>query len=97
MKLQRVEDGGATGVRIIAGGYVHWCPGCNEAHFISDAWKFNGNMDRPTFSPSIKHGPAELRCCHYFLEGGELQFCSDSTHHLCGCTIPLPDLPEPWS
>lgn len=33
-----------------------WCPGCEEMHVISVApggWTFNGDYDRPTFSPSV--------------------------------------------
>lgn len=33
--------------------YLMWCPGCDEAHVINDTWQFDGNMERPTFSPSI--------------------------------------------
>jgi len=29
------------------------CPGCSCLHTISKAWSFNGDVDRPTFSPSI--------------------------------------------
>lgn len=37
---------------------VFWCPGCGEAHQITveggpHHWSFNGNVERPTFSPSI--------------------------------------------
>ncbi len=46
-KLRRAEGG------II----LFWCPGCNEAHQIrvegQGAWGFNGNGDRPTFTPSV--------------------------------------------
>jgi hypothetical protein len=33
-----------------------WCPGCDEMHVIVAApgrWTFDGNVDAPTFSPSI--------------------------------------------
>lgn len=33
-----------------------WCPGCNEAHVIDvgpSGWKWNGDAERPVFSPSI--------------------------------------------
>jgi Family of unknown function (DUF6527) len=36
------------------GRYFHWCPGCNELHALSDGWTFDGNLDRPTFTPSFK-------------------------------------------
>lgn len=39
------------------GGFLFWCPGCREAHAIriagSPVWKWNGNEDRPTFTPSL--------------------------------------------
>lgn len=35
-------------------GYSHWCPACEEMHVIFDNWKFDGNLDRPTFTPSVK-------------------------------------------
>ncbi|MGE5512372.1 MAG: DUF6527 family protein [Bacteroidota bacterium] len=42
-------------------GYSHWCPGCKQMHVIATApsrpgapvWSFDGNVDRPTFAPSI--------------------------------------------
>jgi hypothetical protein len=38
------------------GFYAHWCPGCEEMHALYDTWTFNGNVDKPSFSPSFKHG-----------------------------------------
>ena len=50
----------ARGVlRVIEGGKVgFWCPGCEEMHVVrvssgSGDWGFNGNYDRPTFTPSV--------------------------------------------
>lgn len=40
-------------VKRITGGYTFPCPGCNEDHEISDVWTFNGDIDSPTFSPSL--------------------------------------------
>lgn len=37
----------------ISNGYVHFCPGCKDAHVIPDTWACDGNMDSPTFSPSV--------------------------------------------
>ena len=36
------------------GDMSHWCPGCEEMHVIPDSWTFDGNLDRPTFNPSVK-------------------------------------------
>lgn len=30
-----------------------YCPGCQEAHAVNDTWGFNGDRERPTFTPSI--------------------------------------------
>lgn len=32
--------------------------------------------------------------CHYFIRGGKIEFCGDSTHNLSGQTVDLPDIPE---
>ena len=36
-------------------GYAHWCPGCEQMHTLPDSWKFDGNLENPTFTPSFKH------------------------------------------
>lgn len=41
-------------LRRVKGGYAHWCPACEEMHVIPDRWQFNGNAERPTFTPSVK-------------------------------------------
>jgi hypothetical protein len=35
-------------------GYAHWCLGCGEMHVIFDSWSFDGNLESPTFNPSVK-------------------------------------------
>lgn len=43
-KLRRTES-----------GHSHWCPGCQQLHHIPDGlWNFDGNVEVPTFSPSVK-------------------------------------------
>lgn len=38
------------------GRHVHWCPACGEMHALPDkGWKFNGDLDAPTFTPSFLH------------------------------------------
>lgn len=92
---------------------MHWCPGCNEVHGYrvegegSPKWVFNGNFDKPTFTPSmlitvtersddddlpLRH-PIQRTLCHYFIIDGKIQFCSDSPHSLSGETVDLPDWP----
>lgn len=43
-------------LRGLAGSQVaFWCPGCDEPHAITapGGWTWDGNVDAPTFSPSI--------------------------------------------
>lgn len=44
----------STKLRRAMNGYTHWCPGCGETHVIPDRWTFDGNVELPTFSPSVK-------------------------------------------
>lgn len=84
----------------------HWCPGCQERHPIhvrseqnthptSAVWDWDGEVEHPTFSPSIRVFDRDGRRtqCHYFIQQGKIQFCGDSQHHLAGQTVPLPNLP----
>lgn len=115
MKLRRVNSNDG----LI--GWSHWCPGCGHAHIFNVEqptraypefnivggvkWTFNGDMERPTFGPSMhisyggftspegKQIPRKTSC-HYYLSNGALQFLSDCEHALAGQTVPLPDFPE---
>ncbi len=95
------------------GGFGHWCPGCNSGHEIDTEqsnsqnaiWNFNGDMESPTFTPSIDmrinmpdmnhYQPhAASIVCHYIITNGKIQFCGDCTHHLVNQTVDLPDIPD---
>ena len=53
--LRRVEHSGS------GPDFMFWCPGCKCGHAVwttkrndrGATWSFNGNMDRPTFEPSL--------------------------------------------
>lgn len=33
---------------------LFWCPGCSAAHsIVTPSWSWNGDEERPTFSPSV--------------------------------------------
>lgn len=112
LKILRVAEGN---------GLTFWCPGCDTVHVINhggNGWAWNGNAEKPTFSPSVlvtsghyspgergacwctynaEHpdAPAPFKCqrCHSFVRDGQIQFLTDSTHHLAGQTVPLADWP----
>ena len=94
----------ADGERIL-----FWCPGCDGAHAPSIAgngphWSFNGDMDKPTFSPSIlstwdqyqgEAMPPIKHVCHSFVNDGKIQFLADCTHRLANQTVDLKDF-DKW-
>lgn len=45
------------------GYFAHWCPACECLHHLPypRGWTFNGDFDRPTFSPSFKHGGLRMK------------------------------------
>ncbi len=89
---------------------LFWCPGCDEPHGprvagdgrkADHCWGWNQNLDRPTFTPSVKvtceYGDGRgTRICHSFVTDGRIQFLGDSTHALAGQTVDLPDFPPDW-
>lgn len=89
----------------IAPGWRYWCPGCESMHVLpTDArgqsnghkWTFDGNVDAPTFSPSV-HVVGQ---CHSFVRAGRIEYLTDCTHALAGQTVDMVDLdkvdPEYW-
>ncbi len=78
---------------------IVFCPGCKEIHRFDSRWEWDGDVDKPTFSPSMlvtspDHKDKNKQVCHSFLKKGIWQFLNDCTHKLAGQKIPLPDLPD---
>lgn len=91
----------------------YYCPGCKRSHVLAvepgngPTWQWDGNVDAPTFSPSIlvkiewskwmdpSDDPDEWRdeICHSFVRVGVIEFLGDCTHELRGQHVPLPDWP----
>lgn len=73
-----------------------FCPGCQEAHALqvtgSKAWTWNGDLEKPTFSPSLLC-VSKIRC-HSFICNGRIKFLGDCEHDLKGQTVDLPELPD---
>ena len=79
---------------------IFFCPGCRGYHsFIikrgesnDPLWTWNGDMERPTFSPSLGvHMQMPAHRCHSFVRDGKIQFLADSYHALAGQTVDLPE------
>lgn len=86
-------------------GYTFMCPGCRQVHAPSikkygegknPVWTFNGDVNKPTFSPSllVKYtwGPEKIEfVCHSFIKDGKIQFLSDCTHAFKSMTVEIPE------
>lgn len=84
--------------------YLFNCPGCDCSHQIfvkgyNIGWTFNGDLDKPTCSPSllVRMGPGKWagtqadQVCHSFIRDGQIQFLADCTHALAGQTVEIPE------
>jgi len=69
--------------------YKIWCEGCKEKHVLyvntpgRYNWSFNGDLDKPTFSPSLL-----IRCGHYADPNAKTCWCTYNKEH--------PDNPAPF-
>ncbi len=83
------------------------CPGCIEMaggsglHMLpvnsnvkKPQWEWDGNLIRPTLSPSILTGKSSPKVCHSFLREGIFEFLGDCAHSLAGQKVEIPDLPS---
>jgi hypothetical protein len=100
MKTVLKEDVDAVGT--VHPDFMINCPGCECLHGIwttnvdgGPVWTFNGNMEKPTFSPSLKVTYPEkdkTNICHSFIRDGKIQFLNDCTHKMKGQTVELPEI-----
>ena len=72
-------------------GWIIECPACRYGHRFDHRWTFNGDVDQPTFSPSLLIRTSQ-GVCHSYVQDGRIQFLGDCTHALAGQTVELPDL-----
>lgn len=84
------------------GVWVFFCPACGYGHSFDDRWTFNGDVEKPTFSPSLLvYGSPEhvyegksykgTPQCHSFVVDGYMQYQGDCGHAMNGQTIEIPD------
>lgn len=79
------------------GGWFHWCPGCLLMHCMPHDWKFNGDVDHPTFEGSFKHRFVRHggeSTCHYTVTAGIIVFGADCSHALASEKMAMQDIPD---
>lgn len=92
-------------------GYTFMCPGCGHRHALPvrgapgndphPSWDFNGDLQKPTFSPSVYVNPPSSKyyvkgavSCHCWVRDGKIEYVGGTTHALAGKTVDLPDLED---
>lgn len=93
--------------KVEGGGFTFWCLGCEEYHQINTGkvqWEFNGDMGKPTFSPSYltwvepnpEADPAYKNGkyfngfrCHSYIKDGKIEYMGDCTHKLAGQIVDM--------
>lgn len=88
--------GDRSGIHVLP---VDWAPAGAERspHQTGAKWGFNGDLERPTLTPSVLStfhvGPERTPfTCHSFVRDGQIQFLGDCTHALAGQTLDLPEV-----
>jgi hypothetical protein len=71
--------------------HTFYCPGCKHSHMFNEQWSFSGDMNAPTFSPSLLNY-TDLERCHLFVKNGKIEYLSDCKHALAGQTIEMEDV-----
>ena len=88
-------------------GMIIFCPGCKNGHFFhtvpwiagggkaGPVWKFDGDVMKPTFSPSMLVNRDDPKSrCHSHVRSGRIQFLDDCYHGMKNMTVDLPDISE---
>lgn len=71
-----------------------WCDGCCSHHVFytrhpdGPEWEWNGSMEYPTFSPSLR-----LDRCHLIMKDGTIYYCGDSNHFLANYCVYMSEAP----
>jgi hypothetical protein len=86
--------------KITVDGKTHYsikCPACKVRHVLNDKWDFNGDYNKPTFTPSLDYTGGRYNRdesytklhCHSYIKDGKIQFLNDCSHDMKGQTVDL--------
>lgn len=102
MLIEKVTIEGVEG-----DNYFFYCPACGCVHRYQCGtksgpnWTFNGDYDKPTFSPSLlmfyythPETKEQKTICHLFVRDGKIDYCGDCPHDHAGKTIPMVEIPD---
>lgn len=105
MKVRTVYSGPENTIEPnVIVGYCFECPGCKTTHEFTTnpkfrtggVWTFNGNLDQPSFSPSLlvnkNHEVPSIMECHSWITDGKIKFYDNCDHDLKNQTVELFDI-----
>ncbi len=79
-------------IGVLGGSGLHMLPVNSKVK--EPSWEWDGNLIRPTLSPSILTGRTTPDICHSYLRDGIFEYLNDCTHALAGQKVEMPDLPD---
>lgn len=80
---------------VLDGQLWWWCPGCEMHHGVPvdpadpKHWAWNGSLEAPTLSPSVRVYTHANSICHCFIREGKIEFLNDCLHALAGQTVAM--------
>lgn len=75
--------------------YIITSPATDQDIVFDDRWEFNGDFEKPTFSPSMLiEYPVENPDTghvreHFFVRDGKIQYLPDCHHNMAGNTVDM--------
>lgn len=89
-KVEKIEHNGELH------GYMITSPATGQNILFDKRWTFNGDMENPTFRPSmlINYDMCEnpeigLVREHFFVTNGKIQYLADCHHNMAGKTVDM--------
>lgn len=76
-------------------GYIVTSPATGQNILFDKRWKFNGDFEKPTFSPSMliqypEENPETGHVReHFFVRDGTIRYLSDCHHDMAGKTVDM--------
>lgn len=79
--------------------FLYGCLGCGWEHAFAlksegGHHEFNGDLEKPTVSPSLVQNFVPGKMCHSFIKDGKIEYLTDCQHDYAGLTIELPDIDQ---
>ena len=69
--------------------YLIWSPADNQHIGFDSRWEFNGDYEKPTFTPSMLVTTPGKPRSHFFVTDGKIQYLSDCEHEYAGQILDL--------